>query len=209
MKTIEVTEKEVKAAFDVAKTDEMKNVLKALFCKNENKPSLDDYKTIRSYEDACEALEETPILSENRGKALCAAFPDYYDFRPNMPPHIIALMKLETISRALWGRNFQPKPDGEGSKVYWFPWFALWTKKEVEDMNPEQRGALLSAGAHLGASAGFGFLLASNRSSYVFAYFGFRLCQETEEKAEYFGKQFIELWAEYLKFNFSVGNRLK
>lgn len=209
MKTIEVTEKEVKAAFDVAKTDEMKNVLKALFCKNENKPSLDDYKTIRSYEDACEALEETPILSENRGKALCAAFPDYYDFRQNMPPHIIALMKLETISRALWGRNFQPKPDGEGSKVYWFPWFALWTKKEVEDMNPEQRGALLSAIADSGASAGFGCLSADNRSSSAYANFGFRLCQETEEKAEYFGKQFIELWAEYLKFNFSVGNRLK
>lgn len=209
MKTIEVTEKEVKAAFDVAKTDEMKNVLKALFCKNENKPSLDDYKTIRSYEDACEALEETPILSENRGKALCAAFPDHYDFRQNMPPHIIALMKLETISRALWGRNFQPKPDGEGSKVYWFPWFALWTKKEVEDMNPEQRGALLSAHAHHGASAGFGSLNATHRSSYANAHVGFRLCQETEEKAEYFGKQFIELWAEYLKFNFSVGNRLK
>lgn len=39
--------------------------------------------------------------------------------------------------------------------------------------------------------------------------FGFRLCQETEEKAKYFGQQFIELWAEYLKFNFTVGNRLK
>ena len=118
-------------------------------------------------------------------------------------------MKLETISRALWGRNFQPKPDGEGSKVYWYPWFALWTKKEVEDMNPEQRGALLSADAHTGASAGFGCLTAAYRSSYADAALGFRLCQETEEKAKYFGQQFIELWAEYLKFNFTVGNRLK
>lgn len=55
----------------------------------------------------------------------------------------------------------------------------------------------------------FGYLLASNRSSYANATFGFRLCQETEEKAKYFGQQFIELWAEYLKFNFTVGNRLK
>lgn len=126
-----------------------------------------------------------------------------------MPNHIIALMKLETISRALWGRNFQPKPDGEGSKVYWYPWFALWTKKEVEDMNPEQRGALVSAHATSGAAAGFGCLSAGHRSSNAFAYIGFRLCQETEEKAKYFGQQFIELWAEYLKFNFTVGNRLK
>ena len=76
-------------------------------------------------------------------------------------------------------------------------------------MYPEQRGALLSAYAHYGAYAGFGFLHAANRSSYAHANIGFRLCQETEEKAKYFGQQFIELWAEYLKFNFTVGNRLK
>lgn len=76
-------------------------------------------------------------------------------------------------------------------------------------MNPEQRGALLSAYADHGASAGFGCLAAYNRSSNAPAHIGFRLCQETEEKAKYFGQQFIELWAEYLKFNFTVGNRLK
>ena len=76
-------------------------------------------------------------------------------------------------------------------------------------MNPEQRGALLSAHASNGAAAGFGCLNAYGRSSLASASFGFRLCQETEEKAKYFGQQFIELWAEYLKFNFTVGNRLK
>ena len=76
-------------------------------------------------------------------------------------------------------------------------------------MNPEQRGALLSARASGGALAGFGSLNAYVRSSSANALLGFRLCQETEEKAKYFGQQFIELWAEYLKFNFTVGNRLK
>ena len=76
-------------------------------------------------------------------------------------------------------------------------------------MNPEQRGALLSATASGGATAGFGSLSAHSRSSHATAHLGFRLCQETEEKAKYFGQQFIELWAEYLKFNFTVGNRLK
>lgn len=208
---VEIEESKLQTAYANA-CDGIKDFMESLFGKKvfeAAKPTLDDYKTIRTYEDACEALGETPILSENRKKALCAKFPDHYDFRQNMPNHIIALMKLETISRALWGRNFQPKPDGEGSKVYWYPWFALWTKKEVEDMNPEQRGALLSAYAYNGAYAGFGFLNAYNRSSYASAGIGFRLCQETEEKAKYFGQQFIELWAEYLKFNFTVGNRLK
>lgn len=208
---VEIEESKLQTAYANA-CDGVKDFMESLFGKKvfeAAKPTLDDYKTIRTYEDACEALGETPILSENRKKVLCAKFPDHYDFRQNMPNHIIALMKLETISRALWGRNFQPKPDGEGSKVYWYPWFALWTKKEVEDMNPEQRGALLSASASYGAYAGFGFLSANSRSSFAYAYYGFRLCQETEEKAKYFGQQFIELWAEYLKFNFSVGNRLK
>lgn len=70
-------------------------------------------------------------------------------------------------------------------------------------------GALLSANANNGANAGFGYLYASYRSSIADAGIGVRLCQETEEKAKYFGQQFIELWAEYLKFNFTVGNRLK
>lgn len=208
---VEIEESKLQTAYANA-CDGIKDFMESLFGKKvfeAAKPTLDDYKTIRTYEDACEALGETPILSENRKKALCAKFPDHYDFRQNMPNHIIALMKLETISRALWGRNFQPKPDGEGSKVYWYPWFALWTKKEVEDMNPEQRGALLSASAASGANAGFGSLGAAYRSSVASASLGFRLCQETEEKAKYFGQQFIELWAEYLKFNFTVGNRLK
>lgn len=208
---VEIEESKLQTAYANA-CDGIKDFMESLFGKKvfeAAKPTLDDYKTIRTYEDACEALGETPILSENRKKALCAKFPDHYDFRQNMPNHIIALMKLETISRALWGRNFQPKPDGEGSKVYWYPWFALWTKKEVEDMNPEQRGALLSAAALNGAYAGFGCLHAYSRSSSAIAHIGFRLCQETEEKAKYFGQQFIELWAEYLKFNFTVGNRLK
>ena len=76
-------------------------------------------------------------------------------------------------------------------------------------MYPEQRGALLSASAGNGAFAGFGYLYADYRSSCASADIGFRLCQETESKSKYFAQQFIELWAEYLKFNFTVGNRLK
>ena len=192
MKIIEVTEKEVKAAFGVAKSDEVKKVLAALFCKPENKPNLDDYKSIKTYEDACEALGETDV-----------------DFDKSVPKHIAALMKLETISRALWGNTFQPKPDAEGTEYYYYPWFALYTKKEIKDMDDDEKGALLSASAIGSAIAGFGFLYAGSRSSRASAYIGFRLCQETKEKAIYFGRQFIELWAEYLAFNFVTGERLK
>lgn len=193
MKVIEVTEKEVKAAFDAAKSDEVKNVLAALFCKPEDriKPSLDDYKSIKTYEDACEALGEEPVG----------------DLGDHVDKHIIALIKLETISRALWGKDWQPKPDPDGSKYFYYPWFALYTQSEMDSMSEEDRGALLGASAHLGANAGFGCLIAGNRSSNSLAVLGFRLCQKTEEKAKYFGVQFKEIWADYLAFNFTVENK--
>ena len=205
MKIIEVTEKEVKAAFGVAKSDEVKKVLAALFCKPENKPNLDDYKTIKSYEDACEVLGEEPILNETTRMM----YNNLENLIGEFPKHIIALMKLETISRALWGKDFQPKPDAEGHTWYYYPWFALYTKKEIKDMTEKDKGALLSATAGNGAFAGFGFLAAYRHSSYASARFGFRLCQETEEKSLYFGQQFVELWAEYLAFNFITGERIK
>ena len=195
MKKFEINENDVKAAFDAAKTDEMKNVLKALFCKRTDAPSLDDHTTIHSYEDALEALgEKSPNLEEME--------------KAGVPKHIIALIKLETISRALWGRTFQPTPDAEGNNWYYYPWFALWTKEEIEDRKDEflKNGALLSGLAYYGASAGFGSLHASYRSSRAVARVGFRLCQENETKAKYFGKEFIKLWAEYLAFNFTVGD---
>lgn len=190
-KVIEVTENDVKAAFQAAKTDEMKEVLAALFCKREA-PTLDNYKTIKSYEDACEALGVPTIK------------PDM-----NLPKHVVALMKLETVSKALWGKNFDPMPDPKGEKCFWYPYFALYTQDEIEGLNEAQRGALRSALASLGTIAGFGSLNTGTRSSNARAYLGFRLCQETEEKAQYFGTQFIELWAEYLSYNFTTGERIK
>lgn len=205
-KKIFVTEVEVEAALKAAKSQEVKDVLAALFCKPENKPNLDDYKSIKSYEDACEALGAKPINFDLL--AMCEVSNDANKggMLIKMSDHIKALMKLETISRALWGRDWEPKPDAEGSKVFWWPWFALYTQAEIDRMNDEEKVALLSAYADGGATAGFGSLYATHRSSFANAYLGFRLCQETEEKAKYFGRQFKELWAEYLAFNFTVGD---
>ena len=197
-KKIEVSESNLKAAFEVA-DESTKKVLVALFGNagpaDDSKPSLKDYKSIRSYEDACKALGES--VDE---KTLSEA---------GVPKHIIAQMKLELICKALWGGEVKVYPDPTGERVYWYPWFALYNQNEIDNMNDKQRGCLLSAIANYGASAGFGCLTAPYRSSYSYANSGFRLCLDTEEKAEYFGKQFLELWAEAIAFNFSVGERLK
>ena len=197
MKKIEISESSLKAAFEVA-DENTRKVLMTLFDMepvDSNKPNLKDYKSIRSYEDACEALGES--IDEERLK------------EAGVPKHIIAQMKLELICKALWGGDVKIYPDPDRYRLYWYPWFGLYSQSEIDDMDDETRGCLLSATAGNGAYAGFGSPSALCRSSYSDAYVGFRLCLDTKEKAEYFGKQFLELWAEAMAFNFSVGERMK
>lgn len=195
---VEVYADNLRRAYDKA-DDNTRVVLDALFGtihfggEDGNKPDLKDYKTICTYEDACVALGER--VDEETLKAA------------NVPAHIIAEMKLELVCKALWGgvNNCNPCEDG---KVWWYPCMAFWTKDEIADKD-EDRVALLCAHANDGTGAGFGCLDAYGRSSWTDADGGFRLCLDTEEMAEYFGRQFVELWAEYLAYNFKVGGHLE
>lgn len=200
-KELKITSANYEAAYAMA-DDNTRKILAVLVGDNETTatpsrpaPSLSDYTTIRSYEDACVALGESLDVEK-----LVAA---------GVPNHIIAQMKLEHICKALWGGENKCQPTADGSKVWWYPVMALWTPGEISNMSDDERGALLSACAPHGARAGFGFLSANYRSSWARADGAFRLCLDTEEKAEYFGKQFVELWAEAYAYNFTVGGHLE
>lgn len=200
-KELKITSANYEAAYAMA-DDNTRKILAVLVGDNETTatpsrpaPSLSDYTTIRSYEDACVALGESLDVEK-----LVAA---------GVPNHIIAQMKLEHICKALWGGENKCQPTADGSKVWWYPVMALWTPGEISNMSDDERGALLAAYAYNGASAGFGFLGAYGRSSWARADGAFRLCLDTEEKAEYFGKQFVELWAEAYAYNFTVGGHLE
>jgi hypothetical protein len=200
-KELKITSANYEAAYAMA-DDNTRKILAVLVGDNETTatpsrpaPSLSDYTTIRSYEDACVALGESLDVEK-----LVAA---------GVPNHIIAQMKLEHICKALWGGENKCQPTADGSKVWWYPVMALWTPGEISNMSDDERGALLSARADFGAGAGFGYLNAHHRSSWTSAHGAFRLCLDTEEKAEYFGKQFVELWAEAYAYNFTVGGHLE
>lgn len=114
---VEIEESKLQTAYANA-CDGVKDFMESLFGKKvfeAAKPTLDDYKTIRTYEDACVALKQDAIRVDSVNRDTTTVLTNGGD-RVNMPSHIVALMKLETISRALWGRDFQPKPDGEEAK---------------------------------------------------------------------------------------------
>lgn len=170
MRKIEIEKPKLEAAFAVA-CGNTRTVLLALFGEDAvkpEKPDYSDYRNIKTYEDACAALGVDPINETDE------SLNDLIT-RGIIAPRHIALMKLETISRALWGKDFEPIPDAEGSKIYYFPWFYLYTQSEIDNMDDDERGALLSAYANNGANAGFGYLNTNNRSSNSNANIGFRL----------------------------------
>ena len=93
---------------------------------------------------------------------------------------MVAMYKLITIAEA-WNKADNFVPDYDNTNQYkWFPWF-------------QKRGTagFVCAGAHYSAS-------------YADAYVGSRLCFSTSEHAEQFGKQFIDLWNEFLLFDKNV-----
>ena len=90
-----------------------------------------------------------------------------------------ALNKLFTIAEA-WNKADNFVPDYDNTNQYkWFPWF-------------QKQGA-----------AGYGFAYAGTAytASTAAAGFGSRLCFSTSERAEQFGKQFIDLWNDFLLLN--------
>jgi hypothetical protein len=179
--SITIDEKRIEAAYAVA-DESTKKVLDALFGRNV--PDYSDYRNIKTYEDACEALGEPALQFENA------------------PSHIAALMKLEIVSRALWGK-FRPLPYARGGFCY-HPLISLYADEEVAKWDPADKKYMLRTTSNYVDAAWFGCQKACQCAASTFSRGGFRLCQETEEKALYFGQQFICLWAEYLKFRFSI-----
>ena len=87
---------------------------------------------------------------------------------------MVAMYKLITIAEA-WNKADNFVPDYDNTNQYkWFPWF-------------QKRG-----------TAGFVFAYTNSSASYASANIGSRLCFSTSERAEQFGKQFIDLWNDFL-----------
>jgi hypothetical protein len=87
-----------------------------------------------------------------------------------------AMLKLLTIAEA-WNRQDGFVPDYSDNNQYkYFPWFA-----------------------YDGASAGFACASAVSAAPNTYTNIGSRLCFKTRERAEQFGKQFIDLWNDFLQ----------
>ena len=111
---------------------------------------------------------------------------------------ILAFAKLRVIAEAL-NEGWKPKFNGDERRYY--PWFYIYTKKEYEELDEDEKIECYVAGrSYSNASACGGVVYASfdNASSRSHAGHGSRIAFKTRELAEYCGNQFINIWADFL-----------
>lgn len=109
---------------------------------------------------------------------------------------VIAYLKLRIIAAAL---NEGWKPQFTTDEYRYFPWFYLYTQSEIDEMSEEEKSRVVvrSNNGAL-ASGGVASAYPYDDSSYTYTYIGSRLAFKTRELAEYAGRQFVEIWADYV-----------
>lgn len=176
----------------MAGNDSVKDLLRTMFPDMEFESDIQAEKRpiterIKTFEDACQELgEEHPFVVVYRT----------VEEIDECSGDIEAYLKLRIIVTAL---NEGWEPEFTEDKLRWYPWFVLWTSEEVAEKDEEWKQArhLISTGDFHTGYAGFACACSSNAPSSTCAYFGSRLCLKNEALADYCGKQFIELWADF------------
>lgn len=109
---------------------------------------------------------------------------------------VIAYLKLRIIAAAL---NEGWKPQFTTDEYRYFPWFYLYTQSEIDEMSEEEKSRVVfRSGDYASAYGGVAYASTVYDSSGTGALIGSRLAFKTRELAEYAGRQFVEIWADYV-----------
>lgn len=115
-----------------------------------------------------------------------------------MSNDIIAYSKLSIIAEAL---NEGWKPTFNDGECRYYPWFYIYTKKEYEELDEDEKKecrVVGRSGGNVYTGGGIVYVSVGGASMYSDAGYGSRLSFKTREIAEYFGKQFIDIWERFL-----------
>ena len=146
---------------------------------------------IKTFEDACRELGESHPYVQTWNSIYQGGENDY-----DLADHI-AYMKLRIICAALnegWAPHFTE------DEWRYYPWFWLYTEDEIENMDDDEKAdrRLVSTGEYQTDYAGFACANSSYAPSYSNASFGSRLCLKSDTLAVYCGKQFINIWVDFI-----------
>lgn len=171
---------------------DQKALLENLFGKDIFQPK-DIKERVKTFEDACNELGEENVLVQAYRTAEFNTSGNQKDVSD-----VIAYLKLRIIAAAL-NEGWEPTFDKNERRYY--PLFYLYAQKEYEELDEEEkkscRAPVWSVNYAL-AHSSLVYALANYAGSVSHASSGVRLAFKTEELADYCGKQFIDIWTDFL-----------
>lgn len=111
---------------------------------------------------------------------------------------ILAYAKLRVIVNAL---NEGWNPTFNDDEYIYYPALYRYTKKEYDELNENQKKELILVGQSnikLNANCGNIYAIEVCVSPYSVSSIGYHIALKTSELAKYCGKQFIDIWADFL-----------
>lgn len=185
---MEIKKENIMAAYNAA-DDNGKAMLRSLFTDidfadedRKNRPVTERIKTL---EDAIVELGEDNILVKEYNMVYQVA-----DYR------LKAYLALCIICAAL---NEGWEPEFTERECRWYIWHILLTKEDLKekDVYWKQDSCLISLDNYKTDLAGLAFSDSDYNALPMYTHFGSQLCLKSKELADYCGKQFINLWADF------------
>ena len=171
-------------------SEEQKALLENMFGKEMFQPK-NIMERVKTFEDAIAILGENHTLVK-----------EYFGVVYNnivITKNLIAYLKLRIICAAL---NEGWKPQFTEDEYRWYPLFTLWNEEELKDKSEEwkvgQKLWLFGGSSNYASPCGLAFAFSDPAWADSTSNASARLAVKSEELAEYFGKQFIDIWADYL-----------
>lgn len=190
-KQINIQKENVLNAYKNGNQDQ-KALLENLFGKDIFQPK-DIKERVKTFEDACSELGEYNVLVQAYRTAEFNTSGNQKDVSD-----VVAYLKLRIIAAAL-NEGWEPTFDKDEWRYY--PWFYIYTQKEYEELDEDEKKSCrvpLRSGIYAYAYGGLVFANAYYAGSNSGTYFGVRLALKTKGLADYCGKQFIGIWADFL-----------
>ena len=164
--------------------ENVKKLLEGLFPQIKFKGS-SIMQRIKTFEDACNEIGEDSYL-----------YNCYESARLGDDPDLEAFLMLRIIVAAL---NEGWRPTFAVDEERWYPCFTLWTKEELEKSGPfEDEGSYIKLDNYRTQCECLSFSGSRGDDVDTSTAVNHHLYLNSEELADYCGKQFIELWADYL-----------
>ena len=165
-----------------------KEFLKKLFDPDTFAISFKIMDRVKTFHDAVVELgNDNPLVQQYKQI--------YSEFGDMMDTDIIAYLKLRIITAAL-NEGWEPRYPEDERRYY--PYIGLITKDQYDRLpDDEKKHSVIRSGHNTSADGVFVFahtrICLANSSAY-----NMRLAYKTRELAEYAGKQFLNIWADFV-----------